>query len=332
MKVLLTGITGFLARRIAHDLLAAGHHVRGSLRDRGKGEAVRALMPEAAAHRLEFVELDLTKDDGWNEAAQGTDAVIHTASPFPIMQTPADPQTIIRPAVEGTERALRAAKAAGVARVILTSSVVAVENGPRPEDDRPRDERDWSSADHPNANAYVRSKTEAERAAWAFAEAEGLLLTTICPGLVMGPPLGDEAGTSLGIIARILSGKDPMVPPVAFEIVDVRDVSRAHVVALETPATAGRRFLLVAGKMWFADIARIVAAEAPHRGISTRTAPRLLVRALAMMDPALRGLVPVLGRNEPISGEKARIELGIDYIPPDDAVRAAARAMIALDA
>lgn len=328
MKILLTGITGFIARRIAHDALAAGHHVRGSLRDAAKGEALRPLMPEGNADRLEFVELDLLRDDGWVEAARGMDAIIHTASPFP-MEQPSDPQSLIRPAVEGAERAMRAAKEAGVPRVVLTSSVVAVENGPRPKPDRPRDERDWSTADHPNANPYVRSKTEAEEAAWTFAETHGINLTTICPSFVLGPPLGDEAGTSLKVIARLLKGKDPMVPPVSFGVVDVRDVSRAHLAALETPEAVGRRFLLVAGKMWFSDIARVIAAEAPDRKVPTRTAPRLLIRALAMMDPALRSIVPVLGRDEPISGEKARTVLGIDYIPPEEAVRAAARAMIA---
>ncbi|MEL6585475.1 MAG: NAD-dependent epimerase/dehydratase family protein [Pseudomonadota bacterium] len=327
MHVLLTGVTGFLARRIAHDLLVAGHHIRGSLRDVARADDVRAVMPPEALDRLSFVELTLDSDDGWTDAASGMDAIIHTASPFPLEQTPADPQTVIRPAVEGTLRAMEAAKANGVDRVILTSSTVAVVNGPRPAG-RLRDERDWSTADHRNANAYVRSKTEAEQAAWAFADENAINLTVLNPGLILGPPLGEERSTSLKVVTRILSGSDPMVPPISFETVDVRDVSRAHVIALETPGLAGERILLAAGTLWFADIAKIARQEAPDRKLPTRTAPRLMIKALAMFDPALKGIVPILGRNEPVSNAKAVKMLGLDFIPAEDAARAAVKALL----
>ena len=332
MHILLTGAGGFVARRIALDLLEAGHSVRGSLRDPAAQEtplreALRGhLTDPASLDRLDIVRLDLSKDEVWPEAARGTDAILHTASPFPLEQT-GDPEAVVRPAVDGTLRALRAARDAGVGRAILTSSTVAVVNGPRPEG-RPRDERDWSVEDHPNANAYVRSKTLAERAAWEFAEAEGLALTALNPGFVLGPPLGEERNTSLRVVERLLSGKDPMVPPLKFETVDVRDVARAHLAALDDPATAGERFVLVAGGLWMADIARIAKALAPDRRIPTRTAPAVLIRGLALMDPALRGVVPILGRDEPVSGDKARARLGIDYIPPEAAARASVEALL----
>ncbi|MEM9798491.1 MAG: NAD-dependent epimerase/dehydratase family protein [Pseudomonadota bacterium] len=326
MHVLLTGVTGFIAHRIAHDLLTAGHHVRGSLRDMGRADDVRSSMPTDATDRLDFVELTLDDDTGWAAAAQGMDAVVHTASPFPIAQIVPDPQTVIRPAVDGTLRALRAARDAAVKRVVLTSSTVAITNGPRPEN-RKRDERDWSTPDHPNANAYVRSKTEAERAAWDFAKEHGLDLTSINPGFVLGPPLGAERNTSLKVVERLMSGKDPMVPPIAFETVDVRDVSRAHVSALTAPDSIGERFALVAGTLWFSDIADIAADLLPGRKIPKRTAPRLLIRALSLFDPALKGIVPILGRNDPVSGDKAARTFGIDWISPRDAARASVEAL-----
>ncbi|MGB3407988.1 MAG: NAD-dependent epimerase/dehydratase family protein [Jannaschia sp.] len=326
MHVLLTGITGFIAHRIASDLLDAGHHVRGSLRSLSRADSVRSVMPLSARERLEFVELDLLEDDGWEAATQGMDAVIHTASPFPMAQAVDDAETLIRPAVDGTLRALKAARANGVERVILTSSSTAIMNGPRPEG-RDRDERDWSTEDHPNANAYVRSKTEAERAAWAFAGEHGMNLTTICPGFVLGPPLGSERNTSLRVIDRLLSGKDPMIPPIAFETVDVRDVSRAHLAALADPATTGERFAVSAGTVTMAEMAQVVRQEMPTAKIAKRVAPPLLIKALALFDPALKGIVPILGRNERLNGDKARRVLGIDYIPVEEAVRASVRAL-----
>ena len=137
----------------------------------------------------------------------GADALFHTASPFPLSQ-PRDENDIIRPAVDGTLRAMRAAQAAGVSRVVLTSSVVAIEAtdkaGAYTEDD-------WSDPGHPKSNAYYKSKTMAERAAWDFvADNPEMQLTTINPALVLGEPMDGNYGTSLELVERILGGKDPI--------------------------------------------------------------------------------------------------------------------------
>ena len=332
MHILLTGAGGFVARGIALDLLQAGHSVRGSLRDPAAQEmplreALRGhLTDPASLDRLDIVRLDLSKDEGWPEAARGMDAILHVASPFPLEQ-PKDAESVIRPAVDGTLRALRAAVAEGVGRVVMTSSTVAVTNGPDPEG-RPRDERDWSTADHPAATPYVRSKTEAERAAWDFVRAEGrgVALTVINPGFVLGPPLAEERGASLQVIQCVLAGKDPMVPPIGFQTVDVRDVSRAHVAALERPETAGKRYVTASGFLWFREIARM-AAEETGRPLDKREAPKLMMRLVALFDPALRGVVPLMGREDPVSNARAREELGIDFIPAEQAAREAIRAL-----
>ncbi|PRY93435.1 dihydroflavonol-4-reductase [Hasllibacter halocynthiae] len=333
--ILLTGITGFLAHRIALDLLNAGHAVRGSLRSMDRAGTVRdALRPHLddpdCLERLEFVLLDLSRDDGWTEAAKGCEAILHTASPFPLEQRPKDPQAVIGPAVGGTVRALRAAKAAGARRVVLTSSTAAVANGPDPGGGRPRDERDWSTEGHPGANAYVLSKTRAERAAWNEARRADLDLTVINPGFVLGPLLADEGGTSVAVAERLLKGRDPMLPDLTFEAVDVRDVSRAHLAALAGPSTVGRRYVCQSGPLSFVEMARIAREEAPGRRIPSRQAPNWLVRLLARFDPALKGIVPTLGRRQAVSSDRARAELGIDFIPPQEAARATFRALLAL--
>ena len=327
--VLLTGISGFIAKHVAAKLLAAGHSVRGSVRRMDRADEVRAaLAPVIGAdelQRLSFVVLDLEQDAGWVQAMEGMDALIHTASPFPVAQ-PKDPQVLIRPAVDGTLRALKAAKAAGVARVVLTSSTIAVTNTAKP---GMQDEHDWCDPDAPDSSAYAQSKTLAERAAWEFAIANGLHLTTINPGFVMGPPLDAHYGSSIGVIGRILGGKDPMVPMIDFPVVDVRDVAEMHLRALETPEVAGLRILAVAGNMTMPDMAAELKRAYPNRRIATRIAPRFVLNILALFDAQIAAILPSIGKSHPISNARAKQVLNMQFIAPGAALRASADWLIA---
>lgn len=322
--VLLTGISGFIAKHVAAKLLAAGHSVRGSVRRMDRADEVRAALApvvgQDALRRLSFVVLDLEEDAGWAQAMVGIDALIHTASPFPVAQ-PKDPQVLIRPAVDGTLRALKAAKAAGVMRVVLTSSTIAVTNTAK---SGPQDENDWCNADAPDSSAYAQSKTLAERAAWAFAKDNGLHLTTVNPGFVMGPPLDQHYGSSIGVIGRILGGKDPMVPMIDFPVVDVRDVAEMHLRALETPEVAGLRILAVAGNMTMPDMAAELKKAYPSRRIATRIAPRFVLNILALFDPQIKAILPSIGKSHPISNARAAQVLNMKFIAPDAALRASA--------
>lgn len=322
--VLLTGTSGFIAKHVAAKLLAAGHTVRGSVRRLDRADEVRAALApvvgEEALARLSFVALDLEQDAGWAEAMDGVTALVHTASPFPVAQ-PKDPQVLIRPAVEGTLRALRAAKAAGVARVVLTSSTAAVTNSSKTD---PQDESDWCDPDAPDTSAYSQSKTLAEQAAWAFAAANGLQLTTINPGFVMGPPLDRHYGSSIGVIARLLRGKDPMVPMLDFPVVDVRDVAEAHLRALERPEVAGLRILAVAGNMTMPAMATELKRAYPARRIATRVAPMFVLRLLALFDPQIKAILPAVGKAHPISNARAHEVLGLRFISPEEALGASA--------
>lgn len=333
--VVLTGITGFIAKHVALKLLAAGYRVRGTLREPGRADEVRAaLAPHlgdtALDGRLEFATLDLTRDVGWSEAMAGAQALVHTASPFPMVQ-PGDRDAVIRPAVDGTRRALAAAAAAGVRRVVLTSSTAAVTNSAGPAHGDVYSEADWTDLDHPSASAYVASKTLAERAAWDFArsEAPGMALTTILPGLVVGPPLDGHFGTSLKLIERMLAGSDPALPKLGFPVVDVRDVAEMHLRALQRPEAAGKRYLGAADFAWFRDMALIVKAAHPDRRVTTRTAPNLAIRLLARFDPSLRAIVPLLGRETRVSTAAARADLGIAFTPVAEALRDSADWLVA---
>jgi len=329
--ILLTGITGFIAKRIAFDLLEAGYTVRGSLRSTKRADEVReALRPRlsdpSALDRLSFVELDLTRDDGWGEAMEGIDALFHTASPFPMAQ-PKDENDIIKPAVDGTLRALKAAQAAGVTRVVLTSSVAAIEaknkSGAYSEDD-------WSDTSHPKSSAYYKSKTLAERAAWDFVgEHPEMQMTTINPALVLGEPMDANYGTSLELIERILGGKDPMVPDIGFGIVDVADISAMHIAALEKPDSIGKRFIGSNGTMTMPRIAQHLAARHPDRKIATKIAPKVVLRLLSLFDPSIRTVLPSIGSASQFDNSQAREVLGIEFTAPLEAIEKAADAVLA---
>lgn len=324
--ILLTGITGFIARHCAVQMLNAGHSLRATLRDPAKGDALRAdlrphLTDPAALDRLTLHKADLTADDGWAEAAVGADVLVHTASPFPIAQ-PKNPDDLIRPAVDGTLRALRAAHAAGIARVVLTSSCVAIlQDGRRTE----HTEADWCDTASPTATPYALSKTLAERAAWEFAKANDLALTTVNPGLVLGPPIGTEAGSSVSVVRRLLSAKDPMQPPIGLPVVDVRDVALMHLKAVEDPALAGSRFIASAGSLSFVEMGLILRAAYPDRRIARHVAPAWMIRMMAPFDPEIRSILPKLGYVETASNAQAVTRMGMRFIPPAEALLATAR-------
>ena len=318
--ILLTGASGFIAKHIASQLLEAGYHVRASVRSLSRSQevidAVRPTLGDSSNldSRLSFVALDLANDQGWDDAATGVDAVMHTASPFPTVQ-PSDEQEIIRPAVDGVLRALNAAHRAGVRRVVMTSSTAAITNTALQPGRRALDERDWSQLSGPRATPYVKSKTLAERAAWDFVEKEApeIGLTAINPGFAVGPPLDAHYGTSLKAIERLLRGADPMLPNFGYASVDVRDVATAHVLALGNAQAIGNRLICGDQFLWYIEMARILKAAYPDRSIATRKAPAILVRLLALFDKSIGTILPNLDHEERITCDRARSMLGINF-------------------
>ena len=318
--VLLTGITGFIAKHIAVELLNAGYTVRGSMRSTKRVQEVNAsvakgLKDPSLLTRLSFCELDLTKDTGWTDAMRGMDALLHTASPFPLVQ-PKNEQDLIAPAVDGTMRALNAAKAAECQRVILTSSTVAIAGSPLQDGQTAYSEQNWTDVNAPGTSAYAKSKTLAEKAAWDFVENEApeIALTTINPGLVLGAPLDVHYSTSLAVVERLLRGKDPMVPRLAFSSVHVKDIAALHLAALKNDETSGQRIMGVDQELWFEDIAKAIKEAHPNRKIPTRVAPDILIKFLGLFDPAIKGIVPQLGRRQPTDNSRAKALLGREFM------------------
>jgi dihydroflavonol-4-reductase len=248
--VLVTGGSGYLATRLIADLLLAGTSVRTTVRSLDAEAAVRAAVRRGGADdaHLSFAVASLTSDEGWADAAAGVAGVYHLASPMIQSQNPDD---VVVPARDGALRALRAAVAAGVPRVVLTSSFAAIGYSPKPVNDsgaREYDESDWTSPDTPGLPVYPLSKAVAERAAWDFIEREGgdTELVVLNPTWIAGPTLTSAARSSLQLFAAMLGGHMPVVPRQRFGIADVRDVASAHLAAMVTPEAAGKRYLLLA--------------------------------------------------------------------------------------
>jgi dihydroflavonol-4-reductase len=333
-KILVTGGSGFIAKHIVLQLLNEGFEVRASVRSMDRSAEIMAAMVLHAKNtdsldtRLTFCELDLNSDAGWDDALQNCQALMHTASPFP-MEQPEGEQVLIKPAVEGTLRALKAAQKAGVERIILTSSIVSIYNKRLAAGRNRYDETDWSETNSLMATAYSKSKTQAEKAAWNYVrEHPELKLTSICPSLVLGPPLDGKIGASLGVIARLMNGKDPMVPNLGMALVDVRDIAQMHVRALQRPESAGNRFIGSERFMWMRDIALVLKAEYPDRKIPLRVAPDWLMRIMGMFDKTIKGILPTLGREIPLDNSAAAEILGIEFIEARQAIRTSASSLI----
>lgn len=336
-QVLLTGITGFVGSHVAIALLERGYAVRGSLRDPGRADSLRYVIAAALradpGERLSFVQAELMSDQGWAEAAQGCEAVLHVASPFPAKAV-SDPRTLIAPARDGTLRVLRAAAAAGARRVVVTSSVAAIAYGHGGRIDRPFTEADWSQPDGRDIGPYEISKTLAERAAWDFVARAGapFELVAVNPSLVLGPVLDMDYGSSAEVVRKLLSGRFPGCPSIGWPVVDVRDVASLHVAALEHPAAAGERFIGAGTFMTVAEIAALLKREMPGEAgrVPGLRLPDWSMRLAALFDRSARLVLHELGNRREVSAEKARQVLGWTARPAPDAVLATARSLVRL--
>jgi nucleoside-diphosphate-sugar epimerase len=297
---------------------------------------VRAMLKQGGSDpgdRLLFVAADLEMDSGWPTAVAGCDYVLHVASPFPA-SVPSHDDELIVPAREGALRVLRASRDAGVKRVVLTSSFAAIGYG-HPPQEKPFDETFWTNPDAPGTTAYVKSKTIAERAAWDFIENEGagLELSVVNPVGVFGPVLGPDFSTSILIVQRMLDGAIPGCPKLNFGAVDVRDTVDLHIRAMTDPAAKGERFLAVAGDfMSILEIAQILKAHlgAAARKVPTRELPNWLVRLASLRDPAVKQILPELGKTKNATNAKARRILGWSPRSNQESILSTAESLIRL--
>ncbi len=334
-RILVTGGSGFIAGHCILQLLEQGFLVRTTIRSLAQEAALRSVLGEAGMvhrDRLSVVAVNLMSDEGWADAVDKIDVVLHVASPVkPGHIENAD--DVIIPAREGTLRVMRAARDAGVRRIVLTSAFHAVSWG-HPHNDHVFTETDWTIIDGPGVDAYGKSKTLAERAAWDFVatEGRGLELTTMLPVAVMGTVMGRDISGANHLIQRMLNGEMPGLPNLFIPIVDVRDVASAHILAITHPAAGGERFLLSNGPaLSMKEIAAALKARPGRvaKRVPTRSIPDLVLRVVGLVDPKIRTVLPDLGYAKQTSNQKALKVLGWTPRDPREAIVAAATSMVA---
>lgn len=332
--ILVTGISGFIAKHCALDLLQHGYRVRGTVRSQKKADEVKATLGALCdVSRLEFVQADLMADADWDKAMQGVYGVLHLASPF-ILNEPKDPDELIRPAVDGTMRVMQAAVAAGVKRFVQTSSMAAIMYGHSKDRTAPFTEDDWTQMEGPGVTSYTRSKTMSERAARDFMAQQKppMHYASVNPGLVLGPLLDRDMGGSAEVIQMFLRGKYPGCPKLSFTVVDVRDVARMHRLALETQEPSGGRYMAVSGAAWFLDMMRPIKARlgAQAKKVPAFELPNFMIHLVAMFDPAARTVLADLGREARVDNSHTRKALGMEFIGVDDSAPAMAQSLVDL--
>ncbi|CAN5189495.1 aldehyde reductase [soil metagenome] len=341
--VLVTGGSGFVAGWCIERLLNAGYSVSATVRDLKKAPAARAqiaaLSPHAAdTGRLAFFAADLTADDGWAQAVEGCRYVLHVASPLSPPASSGE-DAYIRPAREGTLRVMKAAVEAGVERVVITSSMAAIAYGhpkARHRNGPPFTGDDWTNPAGGDTSAYVRSKTFAEKAAWDFIAEHGgkTQLAVVNPAGIFGPAMGPDYSESLAIVARLLNGKMPGLPPIGFCVVDVRDLADLHLLAMTRPEAAGKRYPAGGQFLWFQDIADILREELPSEmtaKVPTRTLPAPLLRIIALWDVQVRQLVHSLNLKREMS-QDAALALGWRPRSPEESLKDTALSLRAVGA
>ncbi|WP_299327035.1 NAD-dependent epimerase/dehydratase family protein [Parasphingopyxis sp.] len=330
---LVTGGTGYIGGEVIDQLLARGWAVHTTVRSTAKSEQrLRDRWPDAG-ERLKIFEADLESDAGWAEANAGCDAVAHVASPFPLA-VPDNEDELIVPAREGTLRALRFAKEAGVTRFAQTSSVAAIAYG-HDESRTEFDESDWTKIETPGVAPYTKSKTIAERAArdWVEANAPDMEFCSVNPTGVFGPVVNDDLSTSIELIKRLIDGSMPMIPEMGIGVVDVRDVAKIHVLALEAPAekVRGERFAAANGFMWTREMAEVLRARIGDkaRKVPKRKMPYVMVAILALFMPAMQQIKANIGKKRVTSGRHAAETLGFEYIPAEQTIVDTAESLVA---
>ena len=334
-KVLLTGISGWIAKHTAIELLNAGYEVLGTIRNNNLVDQTKQTISKyASTEKLSFVELDLLKDDGWNEAAKACRYIFHVASPFP-MKVSSNREKLLPVAVDGTLRVLNAGLNAGVEQIIKTSSIVAMFRKPNRTNPYTFGENDWSDENWiEGVSDYFLSKTKAEKAAWRLMESKGLKnkLTTINPGGVFGDALDKKGGTSIEYIRQFMKGKFPGAPKFAVLISDVKDIAKAHVACIGNNKVGGRRLIVGKDVKRLVELSQLIAEAMPEykKKLPTKELPNLMVKLISYIDSSAKTMIPDLGIMMQTDTSYAEEILGFKFKPAKGCISENAKSVVRL--
>jgi nucleoside-diphosphate-sugar epimerase len=333
-SVLVTGGSGFVAVHCIQQLLDKGYQVKTTLRDLNKQDKVIAMLKKGGItsfNNLSFVKADLISDDNWSTAVKDCDYVLHVASPI-FLKLPKHEDEMIRPAVDGTIRVLKAARDAGAKRVVMTSNFGAVGYSHKDKTTLITEES-WTDPNEKGLSAYNKSKVLAERAAWNFMEQEGgsLELSVINPMGIFGTSFTKDLSSGFELLQKVMDGSMKVLPNISLGIVDVRDVADLHIRAMTNPKAKGQRFLaLSGGTMSLLEIADLLRNEMPEAAAnaSTKTIPNWLIRIAALFNAQAKAIAPLVGIYRNASNEKARTLLGWTPRSNQEAILATAKSLI----
>jgi len=334
-KVLLTGISGWIAKHTTIELLNAGYEVLGTVRNNTLIEQTKETIGHhASIDKLSFIELDLLKDDGWNEAAQGCKYIMHLASPFPF-KVSNNRNSLLAPAVDGTLRVLNAGLNADVKQFIVTSSIAAMFRKPIRSNPYSFDENDWTDENwKEGVGDYFLSKTKAEKAAWELMESKGLKnkLTMINPGGVFGDALDKKGGTSIEYVRQFMKGKFPAAPKWGILISDVKDVARAHVACIGNTKVGGRRLIVGKEVKKLIELSQIMAEAMPEyaKKLPKKELPNFMVKFISLFDSSAKTLIPDLEIVMQTDTSYAEDLLGLKFNPAKDCISETAKSVVRL--
>ena len=335
-KVLLTGISGFVAKHVAIELLNSGFEVLGTVRNKNSIDQTKKTLEEnnVSTDKLSFIELDLLRDDGWNEAAKGCQYIIHVASPFPL-KVSNDRESLTPAAKDGTLRVLNAGINADVEHIVKTSSIVCMYRKPNRTNPYTFGENDWTDLEWDKTTDYFVSKTRAEIAAWDLMESYGIKnkLTCINPGFVLGDFLNEKSCTSMEYVKQLLQGKYPAAPKFSVMISHVKDIAKAHVLSLNNKKAQGRRLIVGSGVRSILELSKIMAENIPSHAkkLPKKELPNFMVKLISYVDSSVKNLVPDLGLRMQTDSTYAEEILEMKFIEPEISVIDAAKSVIKLN-
>ena len=287
-KVLVTGASGYIALHCITELIKNGYKVKGSIRDLSKKNKIKNFLKlNSDDDKFELCELNLLKDKGWIKAASDCDYLLHIASPC-VIKEPKNEFDIINPAVQGTLRALDAAKKTNIKKVVLTSSLGSITYGHQKSICKPTD---WTDITE-DIGSYIRSKTIAEKTAWDYLNSfssHPFKFTSINPGLVFGPPIANKTkSTSVNLINKMIEGEFPALPNIFFSIVDVRDVAKLHVKSLNNNNSDNKRIIASASEsIHFLEISKILR-NLGYKKSPLNSVPNKLLNLLGIFNEDMR--------------------------------------------
>ena len=335
-KVLLTGISGWIGKHIAIQLLKEGHHVVGTVRDEKLIENTKQTLKskDTPLEKLSFEVLDLLKDDGWHEAVKECKYTMHVASPFPI-KVSKDREKLVPAAKDGTLRVLEASVNAGVEKVILTSSIVAMFRKPNRTSPYTFGENDWTDINwEKGVSDYFLSKTVAEMAAWDFMESKEMKnkLTVINPGGVFGDALDSKECTSIEYVKQFLKGKFPAAPKWGVLISHVEDVAKSHLMCMGKTDVGGRRLIIGKDVKTLLQLSNIMASALPDyaKKLPKKELPNLMVKLISLIDSSAKTMIPDLQIVMQTDTSYSEELLGMKFKSAESAMSEAAKSVVRL--